>query len=95
MRSAGLTDHEQLVRTLLEAVDRQPVSLEVCADEPDEIRRQAGRLAGWGSNLLVKVPRSLGWAPALTIPEAIQRTLAWLDANESVWRDHIVTSSSS
>jgi transaldolase len=56
MRSAGLTDYEQFARTLLEAVDEHPVSLEVCADEPGEIRRQAARLAGWGSNVFVKVP---------------------------------------
>jgi transaldolase len=56
MRSAGLSDYEQFARTLLEAVDEHPVSLEVCADEPGEIRRQAARLAGWGSNVFVKVP---------------------------------------
>ena len=56
MRTAGLTDYEQFARSYLELVDEHPVSLEVCADEPNEIRRQALRLAGWGSNVVVKVP---------------------------------------
>jgi transaldolase len=56
MRSAGLTDYEQFARLLLETVTSHPVSLEVCADEPGEIRRQAERLASWGSNVFVKVP---------------------------------------
>ncbi len=66
MRSAGLTDYEHFARTLLEAVDQHPVSLEVCADEPEEIRRQAARLAGWGSNVFVKVPITTTTGESLT-----------------------------
>jgi UDP-glucose 4-epimerase len=29
--------------------------------------------------------RALGWRPRLTIAEAVERTLAWLDANEWVF----------
>ena len=28
----------------------------------------------------------LGWAPTLTIKEAILRTLSWFDANPYVWQ---------
>jgi len=66
MRSAGLTDYEHFARSLLEAVDQHPVSLEVCADEPEEIRRQAARLAGWGSNVFVKVPITTTTGESLT-----------------------------
>jgi UDP-glucose 4-epimerase len=31
--------------------------------------------------------RSLGWAPTVRIPEAVNRTVAWLDANEQVLAD--------
>jgi transaldolase len=66
MRGAGLTDYEQFARVLLETVDAHPVSLEVCADEPDEIRRQAERLAGWGPNVYVKVPITTTSGESLT-----------------------------
>jgi transaldolase len=56
MRSAGLSDYERFAHLLLETVDSHPVSLEVCADEPSEIHRQAQLLATWGPNVYVKVP---------------------------------------
>jgi transaldolase len=66
MRTAGLTDYEHFARLLLETVDSHPVSLEVCADEPAEIERQAKRLAGWGPNVYVKVPISTTTGESLT-----------------------------
>ena len=57
MRSAGLTHYQDFARQVLERVpDERPVSLEVCADEPREIHRQARVIAGWGTNVHVKVP---------------------------------------
>jgi transaldolase len=57
MRSAGLTDYERFARDLLERVaDQRPVSLEVCADAPSDVRRQARVLASWAPNIYVKVP---------------------------------------
>jgi transaldolase len=56
MRKAGIADYEGFARSLLERVTDVPVSLEVFADEPDEIRRQARLIAGWGENVFVKVP---------------------------------------
>jgi transaldolase len=56
MRKAGISDYEKFSRELLEKVDQHPISLEVFADEPDEIRAQAREIASWGENVYVKVP---------------------------------------
>lgn len=56
MRAAGLSDYRAFARHLLDLVPDKPISLEVCADDPAEIARQAHLLAGWGSNVYVKVP---------------------------------------
>jgi transaldolase len=56
MRKAGLTRYAEFAHDLLERVTSHPVSFEVFADDPDEIRRQALLIAGWGENVYVKVP---------------------------------------
>ena len=56
MLKAGLSNYESFARTLLEKVTHYPVSLEVCADDVEEIRRQAEIIASWGSNVYVKIP---------------------------------------
>lgn len=56
MRRAGISDYEAFARQLLEKVDTHPISFEVFADDPEEIRRQALLIAGWGENVYVKVP---------------------------------------
>lgn len=56
MRSAGVTDYEAFARTVLNKVPDRPVSLEVFADEFDEMERQALAIASWGRNVNVKVP---------------------------------------
>jgi transaldolase len=56
MWKAGLTDYSEFCHRLLEAIRDRPISFEVFADEPDEIRRQARVIAGWGANVYVKVP---------------------------------------
>jgi transaldolase len=66
MRSAGLSDYEVFARQLLEKIGDRPVSFEVCADDPDEIERQARRLAGWGTNIYVKVPITTTRGESLT-----------------------------
>ncbi len=45
MRQAGVEDYEQFARSLLEMVPDRPVSLEVFADEFDEMERQALKIA--------------------------------------------------
>jgi transaldolase len=56
MHKVGLTDYERFARDLLERVRTHPISFEVFADEPEEMRRQATRIASWGENVYVKIP---------------------------------------
>jgi transaldolase len=56
MWKAGLTDYTVFCRRLLEEITDRPISFEVFADDPDEIRRQARLIAAWGENVYVKVP---------------------------------------
>lgn len=56
VRKAGVTDYEEFGRKLLAAVPDKPVSLEVFADEFDEMARQARAIATWGPNVNVKIP---------------------------------------
>ena len=41
---------------VLEVVTEKPVSFEVFSDDFDEMGRQARLIAGWGDNVLVKIP---------------------------------------
>ena len=56
MRKAGVNDYRAFAREILAAVPGRPVSFEVVADEFPEMERQAHQIAGWGSNVYVKVP---------------------------------------
>ena len=56
VRKAGVADYEQFGRKLLAAVPNHPVSLEVFADDFDEMARQAKAIATWGPNVNVKIP---------------------------------------
>lgn len=56
MRKAGITDYEAFGRKLLAAIPDRPVSLEVFADDFDEMERQALAIASWGKNVNVKIP---------------------------------------
>jgi transaldolase len=56
MRRAGVDDYEAFARAVLAAVPDRPVSLEVFADEFDEMSRQAKVIASWGANVNVKIP---------------------------------------
>jgi transaldolase len=56
MRKAGITDYEAFSRDLLQAIPDRPISLEVFADEFDQMERQAHKIAGWGGNVYVKIP---------------------------------------
>ena len=56
MWKAGLTDYADFAQRLLERIVRHPVSFEVFADDADEMRRQAHRIASWGENVYVKIP---------------------------------------
>ena len=56
MRKAGIADYAAFARELLEQVPDHPISFEVFADEPAEIRRQATLISSWGQNVYVKIP---------------------------------------
>src|SRR4030081_3610478 len=56
MHKVGLTDYERFARDLLERVHTHPISFEVFADDPLEMRRQACLIASWGENVYVKIP---------------------------------------
>ena len=56
MRKAGLTDYEAFARDILCEIRDRPISLEVFADEFDEMERQARLIASWGPNVYVKIP---------------------------------------
>lgn len=56
MRKVGIEDYEAFGREVLEKVTDRPVSLEVFADDFDEMERQALKIATWGDNVNVKIP---------------------------------------
>lgn len=56
MRVAGIDDYEAFSKNVIEVVDGAPVSLEVFADEFDEMEAQAKVIASWGRNVFVKIP---------------------------------------
>jgi transaldolase len=58
MWKAGLTDYEEFAKRLLERITDKPISFEVFADDADEMRRQANKIARWGKNVYVKIPVS-------------------------------------
>jgi UDP-glucose 4-epimerase len=56
-----------------------------------EIEHTGGRRGWAGDSPLIRLDtsriRALGWAPRLTIAQALLRTLDWLEANEYAWLD--------
>jgi len=56
MRKADVDDYEAFAKAVLAAVDGQPVSFEVFADDFDTMERQARKIATWGDNVTVKIP---------------------------------------
>lgn len=56
MRKAGIADYEAFARDILSEIRDRPISLEVFADEFEEMARQAHLIASWGPNVYVKIP---------------------------------------
>lgn len=56
MRKAGLTDYRAFAKDILEIIPDKPISFEVFSDNFVEMERQAMEIAGWGSNVYVKIP---------------------------------------
>ena len=56
MRGAGVEDYKAFSLEVLKAVPDRPISLEVFADDFDEMERQALEIFSWGHNVNVKIP---------------------------------------
>jgi transaldolase len=56
MRKCGVTDYEAFAKEALGAAAGLPISFEVFADEPQEMERQARKIATWGKAVYVKIP---------------------------------------
>jgi transaldolase len=56
MRKAGVSDYQAFAKEMLHLIPDRPMSFEVFADEYEEMEQQALEIAGWGKNVLVKIP---------------------------------------
>jgi len=56
MKKAGIGSYRNFATIVLGIANGRPVSLEVTADDLDEMERQARELASWGENVYVKLP---------------------------------------
>ena len=56
MRKAGARDYKSYSKKILNICSKKPVSLEVFADEYEEMKSQAMEINTWGKNVYVKVP---------------------------------------
>jgi transaldolase len=58
MRKAGAKDYKSYSKKILKICSSKPVSLEVFADEYEEMKSQAIKINTWGENVYVKIPVS-------------------------------------
>ena len=58
MRKAGAKDYKSYSKKILKICKNKPVSLEVFADEYNEMKKQAIQINTWAKNIYVKVPVS-------------------------------------
>ena len=56
MRQAGINDYEQFGREVLKTIPDRPVSLEVFADDIEEMIIQGRKISTWGDNVNIKIP---------------------------------------
>ena len=56
MRKAGAKSYEDYSRKILKICNNKPVSIEVFADNPDAIIKQAVLISKWAKNVYVKIP---------------------------------------
>lgn len=56
MRKAGINDYRAFALDIVQQIRDRPLSFEVFSDEFVEMERQAHEIAGWGSNVYVKIP---------------------------------------
>lgn len=56
MKKAGIRDYRSFCKKILPEITAKPISLEVFADDFNEMERQAHEIASWGKNVYVKIP---------------------------------------
>ena len=56
MRKAGAKDYKSYSKKILKICNNKPVSLEVFADEYNDMKKQALQINTWGKNVYVKIP---------------------------------------
>ncbi len=56
MRQNGVTDYESFAKEVIAGIEGKPISLEVFADDFDEMERQAVEISSWAENVFVKIP---------------------------------------
>ena len=56
MAKAGVRDYAAFAAQAIAAIPDRPISFEVFSDDFGEMERQARVIAGWGSNVYVKIP---------------------------------------
>ena len=56
MRKAGARDYRSYSKKILKICKNKPVSLEVFADENNEMKKQAIQINTWAKNVYVKIP---------------------------------------
>jgi len=58
MNKVGIRDYRAFAKDILSVIKDKPISFEVFCDDFAEMERQANEIAGWGSNVYVKIPVS-------------------------------------
>ena len=53
---AGAKNYKEYSKNILKICKNKPVSLEVFADNPNEMEKQAYKINSWGRNVFVKIP---------------------------------------
>ena len=56
MRKAGAKDYKLYSKKILKICPKKPISLEVFADDNENMIRQAKKIKTWGKNVYVKIP---------------------------------------
>lgn len=56
MKKVGISDYKSFALDVLKQIPSKPISFEVFSDELDEMKRQGVEIAGWGTNVYVKIP---------------------------------------
>ena len=56
MRKSGVNDYENFAKSILSEIHDKPISLEVFADDIDEMYAQAIKISSWGKNVNIKIP---------------------------------------